>query len=114
MLRRYAGANALAAFTRRLRLTNQASLSVCRVEENFAVSLRLRRGAGGVVEATSERRSRGNARGDAPELIALSRLSPRKCSGATLALMRSSHSPGACGSRIEPHLRCAGSTKCLP
>ncbi|MEE8235404.1 MAG: hypothetical protein V3R53_01335, partial [Gammaproteobacteria bacterium] len=35
---------------------------------NFRRTMYPRRGAGGIVEATSARRSRGNATGDAPEL----------------------------------------------
>ncbi len=61
MLRRYAVANALFAFTRRLRPTNQTSLVVRGVEKTC------RRSVGGVVEATSARRSRGNATGSAPQ-----------------------------------------------
>ncbi len=68
MLRRYAIANALFAFTRRLRPANQALRAVRGVEEIFAASLQSRRGAGGVVEATSARRRRGSATGDAPQL----------------------------------------------
>ncbi len=68
MLRSYAIANALFAFTRRLRPANQALRAVRGVEEIFAASLQSRRGAGGVVEATSARRSRGNATGNAPRI----------------------------------------------
>ena len=57
MLRRYADAEALFAFTRRLRPIASPALP--------------KRGVGGVVEATSARRSRGNARGDAPRLVDL-------------------------------------------
>ena len=68
MLRRYAIANALFAFTRHLRPVIRSSLPGQGLSENSPPHDTPGAAPGVLSEATSERRSRDNATGDAPEL----------------------------------------------